>query len=150
MSAYDLEHANVFFNKDELEGVQKLPKGLKKVVRETFETGEIVEPPGPTVEPPKANAKKVHGKKTKVRAESDVEYDEAEDGLQEPKGDLLEKISPLPAAKNKTRKSKAKKRHTASRDGDSGSEPEYMAKKSKSRSVPFQGAAAPTEAAPEE
>lgn len=154
MSAYDLERAKMCFDNGEFEGITELPEDLHEVVLETFKTGRVVEPPERAPEPPKAKgkakSKKSRSKKAKPKAQPSVESEEADDVLEEPEDDLQEMLSSPPAAKTKAKKSRVKKRHAESMDVDSEAEVEYVPKKSKSRSVPFEEPAIPSDVEPED
>jgi hypothetical protein len=149
MSVYDLEHAKIHFEDGTFDGIDMLSEELKEVVLESLKTGEVVEPPEPAIEPPKTKkkTKKSQSKKTTAKPALSITSEESEALPEEPKIELEEAPPPPAAAKPKTKKPRAKKRPTEKMDSGSEFEPEYVPKKSKSRSVPFKEAATPVEAA---
>ncbi|EUC43031.1 hypothetical protein COCMIDRAFT_101987 [Bipolaris oryzae ATCC 44560] len=151
MSKYDLACAQMCYEKGEFYGIDNIPEEFKEVVLKTFETGEVVEPPEPKVAPPKTKAKPKsktpRSKKTKVKLEPSDSPEESEDQLEDPNVKLQETISPSPVAKPKAKKSKAKRRPAEDIDSGSEAEPEYVPRKSRSRSSPFKEANVLAEAA---
>ncbi|KAF5847630.1 hypothetical protein GGP41_000338 [Bipolaris sorokiniana] len=151
MSEYDLACAQMCYEKGEFYGIDKIPEELKEVVLKTLETGEVVEPPEPKIVPPKARAKPKlktsRSKKTKVKPEPSISSEESEGPLEDLSDELQETIPPSPATKPKAKKSKAKRRPAKEIDSSSEAEPEYIPRKSRSRSSPFKEANVLAEAA---
>ncbi|KAF2133702.1 zf-PARP-domain-containing protein [Dothidotthia symphoricarpi CBS 119687] len=131
MSEHDLEAAKEVSEQDSFDGIDDLPAEYNQVVLETFEKGEVVEPPAPEVEPPKTRRKKKkaqaddndgpevvttptlepkvepqEGSATNIKAESD-ELD-----------DVKAVLSPQPDQEAKPKKPQGKKRKIQDKDTD--------------------------------
>ncbi|EUC31267.1 hypothetical protein COCCADRAFT_6835 [Bipolaris zeicola 26-R-13] len=145
MSEYDLACAQMCYEKGEFYGIDQIPEELKEVVLKTFETGEVVEPPEPRIAPLKSKTSR--SKKTKVKREPSVSSEESEGPFKDPSDELQETISPSSVTKPKAKKPKAKRRLAKEIDSGSEAEPEYIPRKSRSRSSPFKDANVPVEAA---
>ena len=111
MSAFDLEAIQEYNQQESFDIPVTLSDELHKVVLDTLETGEVVEPPKlPEVAP---KPKKSRAKKQKVADEDSEE----------------EAPKPKPKRKGKKR---------ASEEMDTASEPEYVPKKTRSRAAPME------------
>jgi hypothetical protein len=127
MSKFDLEAAQECYAQDTFGGIDALPEEYQKVVHETFEKGEVVEPP--TLEVPKKSRAK------KVKTEDDEEDGESE--TPKPKGRSKKKINNNNKGETETPKSMGSSTKRTS-EADDSSEPEYVPKKSRSRAVPME------------
>jgi hypothetical protein len=117
-SKFDLEQITAL-HKDELfDGIDALPVEYQQAVQATLENGEVVDPPKiePDVKPRKSRAKK--------RKVKDDESDSNDDDKE---------VEDTPKPKRSRKKSTIKDQEFSSEEGD----PEYVPKKTKSRSAPM-------------
>lgn len=100
--------------------------------------------PGDAGPPSPLPAKKVPGMRSKVKEVADKAVEVVPAALKkeevEDDGAIKPKDTAALAAKPKAKKSRAKKRPINEVDASSEEEPEYIPKKSRSRSIPFKGA----------
>jgi hypothetical protein len=127
MSKFDLEAAQERYAEETFVGIDALPDRYQIVVRETFEKGEVIEPP--TLEMPKKSRAK------KVKIEDDEEDGEPE--TPKPKGRGKKKKKNDDDGETETLKQTGSGTKRAF-EADDSSEPEYVPKKSRSRAVPLE------------
>lgn len=135
ISKFDLDAAHEHYKEESLGGVSALPADYKKAVIDTFEKGEVVEPPKPE------HASTLKQKKTKAVKKAYTDDDEME--MEEPKvkpkrkgpGRKKEEDTEDEAeASQPTYKRKGTCKKRTSRDlDDSSEEAEYVPRKSRSR-----------------